>query len=173
MKFSNIKEKRVQNKFLKNGYLIFDVNKKKNLNLIKKKIENFCKIWLKKNRIQFKNEKNLLDNIHKYIDVIKLNEFRLFVYSKINNSKGFQKAYYNLARDYLDILCGNELVMQKRCNLSIQMPKDDSSLLPLHADVWVGDSEYEIVFWLPLVNVFKTKAMYILLPKDNDFYSTI
>ena len=100
-----------------------------------------------------------------------LNEFRLYVYNKINNSKDFQKIYYNLAKNYLEILCGNELVMQKKCNISIQLPKDDSSLLPLHADVWVGDSEYEIVFWLPLVNVFKTKAMYILSPRDNDKYS--
>ena len=68
-------------------------------------------------------------------------------------------------------MCGNELVMQRRCNLSIQLPNDDSSLLPLHADVWVGDSEYEIVFWLPLVNVYKTKAMYILSPEDNFKYS--
>ena len=117
------------------------------------------------------NEKNLLDNIHNYLDVKMLNEFRLYVYNKINNSKDFQKIYYNLAKNYLEILCGNELVMQKKCNISIQLPKDDSSLLPLHADVWVGDSEYEIVFWLPLVNVFKTKAMYILSPRDNDKYS--
>ena len=41
MKFSDKKEKKVQNKFLKNGYLIFEVNKKRDLDFIKKKIENF------------------------------------------------------------------------------------------------------------------------------------
>ena len=100
-----------------------------------------------------------------------LNEFRMYIYNEINNSKNFQKIYYTLGKEYIDILCGNELVMQRRCNLSIQLPNDDSSLLPLHADVWVGDSEYEIVFWLPLVNVYKTKAMYILSPEDNFKYS--
>ena len=45
------------------------------------------------------------------------------------------------------------------------MPKDKSSLLPLHSDVWSGDSPYETVVWLPLVDCYKSKAMYIL-PKE-------
>ena len=57
---------------------------------------------------------------------------------------------------------GNELVIQKRINLSIQLPKDSSSLLPLHADTWSGVSPFEIVIWLPLVDCYKTKTMYIL-----------
>ena len=62
----------------------------------------------------------------------------------------------------LDIIVGNELVMQKKINLSIQVPQDDSSLLALHSDVWSGDSPYEVVIWIPLVNCYKTKSMYIL-----------
>ena len=45
------------------------------------------------------------------------------------------------------------------------MPGDSSSLLPIHSDVWSGDSPFEIVVWIPLVNCYKTKAMYILPPK--------
>ena len=52
--------------------------------------------------------------------------------------------------------------MQKRINLSIQLPNDNSSLLPVHADTWAGDSAYEIVVWVPLVDCFRTKAMFIL-----------
>ena len=62
----------------------------------------------------------------------------------------------------MNILVGNELSMQKSINLSIQMPNDKSSLLDLHADTWSGDSPYEVVVWLPLVDCFKTKSMYIL-----------
>ncbi len=171
MKFSDKKEKKIQNKFIQNGYLIFDIENKKNLNLIKKKITQISIQWAKKNSIKIVDKKNLLDNIHKYINAKMLNQFRLFIYNKINGSKDFQKIYYNLARKYLEILCGNELVMQKKCNLSIQLPRDDSSLLPLHSDVWTGDSEYEIVFWLPLVNVYKTKSMFILSPDENNKFS--
>ena len=52
--------------------------------------------------------------------------------------------------------------MQLRINLSIQMPNDDSSLLPIHSDVWSGDSPFESVIWLPLVNCYKTKSIYLL-----------
>ncbi len=171
MKFSSKSEKKIQNQFLKKGYYVFNIKNKSNLNIIKNRVIKLSKAWLKKKSIKVKNISLFLDNLHNYINPRDLNEFRMHIYNEINNSKDFQKLYYTLGKDYIDILCGNELVMQRRCNLSIQLPKDDSSLLPLHADVWVGDSEYEIVFWLPLVNVYKTKAMYILSPEDNFKYS--
>ena len=64
----------------------------------------------------------------------------------------------------LETLVGNELAMQLRINLSIQLPCDDSSLLPVHSDVWSGDSPFEVVVWLPLVDCYGTKSMYILPP---------
>ena len=61
-------------------------------------------------------------------------------------------------------------MMQKNINLSIQLPNDKSSLLPIHSDVWSGDSPYEINLWIPLVNCFKTKSMYILNRKHNSYF---
>ena len=57
--------------------------------------------------------------------------------------------------------------MQLRINLSIQLPGDESSLLPIHADTWSGDSPYEVVVWLPLVDCYGTKGMYILPPGES------
>ncbi len=42
------------------------------------------------------------------------------------------------------------------------MPNDDSSLLPVHADVWNGDSPFELVMWIPMVDCYKSKSMFIL-----------
>ena len=64
-------------------------------------------------------------------------------------------------------MIGNELAMQRRVNLSVQLPNDDSSLLPVHADVWSGDSPFELVMWLPLVDCRATKSMYILKPEPD------
>jgi sporadic carbohydrate cluster 2OG-Fe(II) oxygenase len=61
--------------------------------------------------------------------------------------------------------------MQLRVNLSIQMPGDESSLLPVHADTWSGDSPYEVVVWLPLVDCYDTKSMYLLPPKASNSLS--
>ena len=57
--------------------------------------------------------------------------------------------------------------MQSRVNLSIQMPEDSSSLLPIHADTWSGVSPFEVVVWLPLVNCYRTKTMYFLKKKTR------
>ena len=66
-------------------------------------------------------------------------------------------------------MVGSELAMQNNINLSIQFPDDVSSLLPLHADTWSGDY-FESVLWLPLVNCYKTKSMFILGQKNIKIY---
>ena len=58
------------------------------------------------------------------------------VYDGLNKQKKFLQNYFEIAKQQLEILCGNELAMQRKVNLSVQMPQDDSSLLPIHSDVW-------------------------------------
>ena len=55
-----------------------------------------------------------------------------------------------MGRAYIDLFCGNELAVQKKINLSIQLPNDSSSILPIHTDVWSGNSPFELVLWIPL-----------------------
>ena len=108
-----------------------------------------------------------LNTVHELVPITELNSFRLSVIRAVNEAPWFRAAYYNLARQALSTLVGNELAMQRSTGLSIQMPNDDSSLLPLHADVWDGDSPYEVVMWLPLVHCYDTKTMYILPPEQD------
>lgn len=150
--------------FLEDGYLIQPIENVENLEKIQNFVTNSACILLGKN---FKEPKQFLNNIHHYIDSKRLNEFRIKIIHSLNQEKWFRPAYYNMAKTALDAIVGNELVMQVRINLSIQMPLDTSSLLPIHADVWSGDSPYEVVVWVPLVDCFGTKAMYILPTKDN------
>ena len=78
-----------------------------------------------------------------------------------------------MGREYIDLFCGNELAVQKKINLSIQLPDDNSSLLPIHTDVWSGNSPFELVLWIPLVSVKNTKSMFILSPNKTNFIITI
>jgi len=105
-----------------------------------------------------------MDAIHTRVDPPALNALRLAVINGINERPWARPVYYRLARPLLDLIVGNELAMQRRLNLSIQMPGDDSSLLAVHADTWDGDSPFEIVVWLPLVDCFGTKTMFLLPP---------
>ena len=83
-----------------------------------------------------------------------------------------RESYYKIAKEFLDLIVGNEVSMQLRVNLSIQFPNDDSSLLPLHSDTWSGDSPFECVVWLPLVDCYDTKSMYILSPEESQKLSS-
>lgn len=111
--------------------------------------------------------KKFLDDIHEHIGVDQLNDLRLNVIEGLNRESWLRPAYFTLVRSALERLVGNELCMQRRVNLSIQLPGDDSSLLPTHADVWSGDSAFEVVVWLPLVDCFGSKTMY-LCPQVRD-----
>ena len=114
------------------------------------------------------NKTEFLDEVHKSIEPNEINKLRLYVFRGMNKAKWLREAYYSCARNTLETLIGNELAMQKNINLSIQMPEDSSSILPIHSDVWSGDSPFELVLWIPYVNVIRTKCMFILPAAEND-----
>lgn len=156
-------EKNYSDEFEKKGFLLKDIEDTDSLEKIRKIFVKSIKKNIKINK-KSKTDEELLNFIHKDVNSSELNNLRLKIINEVNQNKDLRKLYYKVAKKYLDILVGNELAMQLRINLSIQLPNDKSSLLPLHSDVWSGDSPYEIVVWLPLVNCYKTKAMYILPP---------
>lgn len=161
--FLNKIEKNISSEYENKGYLVRDIENIKTLS----KIRTIFIKSIKKNiklKLNYDNDQELLNFIHKRVNSKDLNNFRLNIIDTVNNDKNLRKLYFEIARKYLEILVGNELAMQRRINISIQLPNDKSSLLPLHSDVWSGDSPYEIVVWLPLVDCYKTKGMYILPP---------
>ena len=170
--FLNKKDVKLSKEFERKGYVIKKIDNKPILKKIENNFIKFIHSELKiKKRMKFKY---LLNNVHKFLNAESLNSFRLKIIQHVNNSKEFKKLYFIIARPYLDILVGNELVMQNKINLSIQIPHDESSLLPIHADIWSGDSPFEIVVWFPLVNCYKSKSMFILPPnKYKKFDKTL
>ncbi|EMO81389.1 sporadic carbohydrate cluster 2OG-Fe(II) oxygenase [Leptospira kirschneri] len=158
-------EQQITDEYIRNGYTIQKVADLNSLDWIKESIANIVR-----NILGLSKEESsdiLLNQIHKKVSVSDLNSFRLKVIQSMNSLKDFRYHYYKVAKPYLETLVGNELSMQLRVNLSIQFPKDDSSLLPVHSDTWSGDSPYEIVVWLPIVDCYKTKSMYLLPPNSS------
>jgi len=99
-----------------------------------------------------------------------LNTIRMQAMLKLNQDPHAKEAYYSLGKHLLVPLVGNELAMQKRFNLSVQKPDDGHDLLPIHADSWAGDSPFQVVLWVPLVDCYRTKAMWLLPPEHaKDF----
>jgi sporadic carbohydrate cluster 2OG-Fe(II) oxygenase len=160
MNFLNNVEKKKTKVFLEKGYLISKVENMSSLKYLSSLIIKIVGQNLKKKKILN------LNKIHEKISIEELNNFRLSIINKINKDRLLRYHYFNIAREAIYTLTGNELMMQKNINLSIQFPNDNSSLLPIHSDVWSGDSPYEINLWIPLVNCYRTKSMYILEQKD-------
>jgi len=151
----------VEKDFLNHGFVKITIEKNL-LNSISNLIFNFLK-----KKLNYKKSDSLFffNNFHNLINISKLNEIRLEIINFLSSNPEFKKKIYLLVKKNLDEIVGNELVIQKTLNLVIQLPKDESAILDLHADTWGGNSPFEIVVWLPLVNCFKTKSMFIL---DNN-----
>ena len=158
--FYSDKEVELSESFLKNGYCISNTTENNNLEYLR---EQIFKILVDNSYIKSSLKiEDFFYNTHKYINIDILNEIRLSIIEGLAKTKDVRSNYYKIFKNELDLIVGNELVMQKRLNLSIQLPKDSSSLLSIHADTWSGDSPYETVCWLPLVDCKKTMCMFIL-----------
>ena len=158
-------EKELGEAFLSKGYVIAPVDDAAILGRVREHVAKMAAQAL--GMESGEDHDGFLNRIHETVRPDTLNDFRLGVINAMNATSWLRPAYFALGRSTIEAVVGNELCMQRRINLSIQLPEDSSSLLPVHADVWSGDSPFEAVLWLPLVDVYKTKSMYILAPDIN------
>lgn len=170
--FQTKEENIIANEYIKKGFLIFDVKNKSKLNSLRSEVVKILKKDIKNKNIS-RTDSDYLNYFHKKISNKNLNQVRLNLINKLNSNKNFRPNYYSFAKDYLDKIAGNEIAMQQKINLSIQLPNDNSSLLPIHSDTWSGDSPFETVVWLPLVDCYKSKTMYILPPSKMKFVNDL
>jgi len=113
-----------------------------------------------------------LDAIAEHVTVERLNALRLHLIDALLGEPWFRQAYYACGRGVIESIVGNELAMQRGIGFSIQLPQDESSVLPLHSDVWSEDSPFEVVLWIPLVDVARTKSMFLLPPGPDARWRT-
>lgn len=155
--------------FLENGYVCLPVSNLDLLNRIRSEIVRLAAQQLKLSIPS--DPTDFLNQVGQHVSVAELNALRLSVINGVLATEWFRPSYFQLARDALEVLVGNELVMQRGIGLSIQLPNDTSSLLNVHADSWSGDSPFEVVVWLPLVDCYKTKSMFLLPPGPSESLS--
>lgn len=164
--FLTTEEITLGNRYVSEGYVVQQVEDLPALDRIR---DHVAKLAARHLGLSAPTDANhFLNNIGNHVDPAQLNSLRLAVLNDTSLEPWFRASYFSLGRRLLETLVGNELAMQRRVNLSIQLPNDDSSLLPVHADVWSGDSPYEVVMWVPLVDCYRTKSMY-LVPPDKDY----
>lgn len=160
--FFEAEERALGDRFLEQGHLILPAEDRGALDRIRDRAAALAAARL---GVEAGDPDCFLNRIHERVDGARLNDVRLAVINGLNAEPWLRPCYHRLARRALAAVVGNELAMQRRLNLSIQMPHDDSSLLPVHADSWDGDSPYEVVLWVPLVDCRATKSMFLLPPE--------
>lgn len=158
-------ERRIADEFLGSGFVIADAENKEALDRIQLAMAEAAGAHL--GRAVPDDPTSFLDGIAQYISPEGLNDLRLAVINHLTSQPWLREAYFSCARSLLETLVGNELAMQRGVGFSIQLPEDDKSLLPLHSDAWSEDSPFEAVVWIPFVDVFRTKSMFIL-PKERE-----
>ncbi|MDA9956146.1 hypothetical protein N9D06_01785 [Candidatus Pelagibacter sp.] len=149
--------------FYTNGYII---GKIENLNYFQKIEKEISKIVLKFLNLK-KKPYFLLENLHKYIDYEQINLLRVEVYKQLNQKKWFREIYFSLAKKTIQDIVGDELAMQSNVNFSFQLPNDSTSQLSIHADSLSGESMFQVVLWIPLMQVSKTSSMYVLSKDES------
>ncbi|MCB9396354.1 MAG: hypothetical protein H6510_00940 [Acidobacteria bacterium] len=151
--------------FQNQGYLIFDLEQ--DLDCIDQTLCEASARYLG----QSISPEELYQNTPQWVPIDQLNGFRVALIQALRQPKTIGRALYGCAKHPIHALIGNELAMQRGPNLSIQYPNDPSSLLAIHSDVWSGNSPYELVLWVPLVDCYATKSMYLLpLPDSQSVY---
>ena len=153
-----MKIKDIKKKFIYNGYIVSEIENYKNFERIRNRIFSIIKNFLK---IKSQKKTYLFNNLHKHLNRTNVNELRLKIYSELNKEAWFKEAYFSLAEKRIELIIGSEIAIQDKINFSIQMPYDESSKLEMHADSLSGESKFQIVLWVPLVNSFRSKSMYI------------
>jgi len=163
--FTTAQETEQVESFLKQGYILQEVQDLEALTWFRHAlVEMICH---KLEKPMPENEEQFLNELHQVHPVKDLNTLRIHLFNELNKTNWARPTYYHLVKSVLNSLVGSELAMQSKLNLSIQYPEDKSSLLEIHADTWSSESPFQVVVWIPMVNVYDTKSMYILNPEKN------
>ena len=150
---------------LNNGYGIFESKNKEVLLKLRLEIYNILKSTFNLNQLDPEMGLNYLHETLKNIDPLDLNRLRMDAISQISDRVNFCELIFLAFEDVIRNLLGPDLLVQKTCNLVIQMPNDPNPS-ELHRDA-PANSPYEIVVWIPLVDCYESKGMYMLSFTDS------
>jgi sporadic carbohydrate cluster 2OG-Fe(II) oxygenase len=156
-------------KLKKDGFVIINTKSRKKLEKVRFKVFRILISELKNKRINHNIEdiEFLFNNFHKLkINDSDLNSIRVNLIKKLNKNEKIIEDLYKIFNHDLKKMLGLDIVGQRKVNLVIQKP-NDKSVAPIHRDS-PPNSPHEIVFWLPLVNCYKTKSINILESKFTD-----
>src|SRR3989338_6561674 len=144
--------------FLKNGYIIAPAERIDVLEQLRDQIFEKAKKMVDYNG---EDATQFFNQFHHYeLTGTQLNDRRFELYNDISKNLNAGELIYQAYEDLLTNLVGPDILVQKGTNLVIQQP-GDSNTSPVHRDSPLN-SPFEVVGWVPLVDIYATKGMYVL-----------
>jgi len=145
--------------FSKNGFEIILADDLPALNELQKHVRD-----ISYKLIGAETSKNIigdLNSLHKaFTSPEDANSFRLKLTSQLSNQVDTGTKVFEIFRSKLEPLVGPDILVQKTPNLVFQPPEYPIPT-ELHRDA-PANSPYEVIVWLPFVDCFDTKSMYVL-----------
>ena len=149
----------------KDGYTIISAVNMNSLNELRQKIH---KLICEEFKIDGDDIEVVLNGFHKRISSYSPGEFnkkRVSLIQRISSEVDASGLILSAFENDIVRILGPDILAQKGCNLVLQPPHDPNPS-ELHRDT-PANSPYELVVWVPLVNAYATKAMYILSAEDT------
>ncbi|OUV60982.1 MAG: hypothetical protein CBC82_07545 [Cellvibrionales bacterium TMED122] len=144
----------------KKGFCVVETKNISKLNNLRSKIyAEIKKIY----NLKEKDIEKGLNNFHSYFKKqtpILLNSKRIQLIKKINENIDITGKVFEIFEDSILELIGPDIMGQKNANLVIQIPADQNPS-EIHRDA-PANSPYEIVVWVPLVDCYGTKNMFLM-----------
>jgi sporadic carbohydrate cluster 2OG-Fe(II) oxygenase len=107
-----------------------------------------------------------LSKLHEVVGVDQINTVRTRLFELVNEEGVLDQLYARKYGHLLRTLLGPDVLIQRRYNVSIQLPGDVTSILPAHSDCWSGDSPYQINLFFAVTSCLEGNAMF-LCPFDK------
>lgn len=144
--------------FHSNGFEVVLADDLKDLSTMQEQVRDIAHQLLGKPNTQVEHDLNYLHE--SFASAKEVDDFRLKLTTEIAESINFGQRIYKIFNSYLEPLVGVDVLAQKTPNLVFQPPKYPVPT-ELHRDA-PANSPYEIIVWLPFVDCFRTKSMYLL-----------
>jgi sporadic carbohydrate cluster 2OG-Fe(II) oxygenase len=146
-------------KFIEQGFAMVPAENLDALGRLREQIAQKARELVKDQKEESTEE--FLNNFHRHgLQGGELNQARMALVNYCSEQLDVGPTLFEVFSDTIMNLIGPDILVQKTTNLVIQQP-GDPDVVPTHRDS-PANSPFEIIIWLPLVDVFGTKSMYML-----------
>jgi sporadic carbohydrate cluster 2OG-Fe(II) oxygenase len=148
------------------GFVVIDADEPKYLETLRSEVFSIAREIF---QLPDTSPEQGFNNFHKNIEGMapgQLNKLRIDLIQRITADCDVRELVFKAFEKQIFQMLGPDILAQKNCNLVLQPPGDPNPS-ELHRDA-PANSPYEIVVWVPLVDCFGSKAMYILDIKNTE-----